>query len=120
SWSVVKTTNHGHGEITMLRILGSAKRLCDGLRRPGMLGAGGLGLFGFGLTDLWRLQSIHAAPLTPSPGGSLGKAKSCILLYLYGAPSQLEVFDLKPDAPVDIRGDFKPISTSVPGLHICE
>jgi hypothetical protein len=72
------------------------------------------------LPDLWRLQSAQADQPTRTPGGAFGQAKACILLYLYGAPSQLEVFDLKPDAPVDIRGDFKPIATSVPGLHICE
>jgi hypothetical protein len=48
------------------------------------------------------------------------KAKACILLYLYGAPSQLDVFDLKPDSPPEIRGEFKPIATRVPGLHVCE
>src|SRR5262249_37336938 len=49
-----------------------------------------------------------------------GTAKPCILLYLYGAPSQLETFDLKPDAPTDVRSQFKPIATGVPGVQICE
>jgi Protein of unknown function (DUF1501) len=102
----------------MLRILSSPKRLCDGLTRREMLLAGGLGLFGLQAADLSRLRAM-AAP-TAAPADGFGKAKACILLYLYGAPSQLETFDLKPDAPSDVRGEFKPIATSVPGLHICE
>jgi hypothetical protein len=104
----------------MLRILGSARRLCDGLTRRELLRAGGLGLFGLGLTDLSRLGALQAAPAPAAPASGFGSAKACILLYLYGAPSQLEVFDLKPDAPADVRGEFKPIVTSVPGLQICE
>jgi hypothetical protein len=102
----------------MLRILGSSTRLCDGLTRREALRAGGLGLFGLGLADLSRLQEAQAAPAARA--GGFGKAKACILLYLYGAPSQLETFDLKPDAPTDVRGDFKPIDTRVPGVRICE
>ncbi len=103
----------------MLRILGSTTRLCDGLTRREVLRAGGLGLFGLGLTDLARLREAQAARPARVAGG-FGKAKSCILLYLYGAPSQLETFDLKPDAPTDVRGDFKPIATTVPGVLVCE
>jgi uncharacterized protein DUF1501 len=51
---------------------------------------------------------------------TFGQAKRCILLYLYGAPSQLDTFDLKPDAPAEIRGVFNPIATRVPGVQICE
>jgi hypothetical protein len=104
----------------MLRILGSSRRLCDGLTRRETLLAGGLGLLGLSLTDLLRLQETQAAPETAARTAGFGKARACILLYLYGAPSQLEVFDLKPDAPVDVRGDFKPRPTRVTGLRICE
>jgi hypothetical protein len=103
----------------MLRILGSSRRLCDGLSRRDLLHAGGLGLLGLALPDLTRQEEAGAAGSRPAERG-FGKAKSCILLYLYGAPSQLETFDLKPDAPSDVRGDFKPRATSVPGLQICE
>src|SRR5262245_12687236 len=103
----------------MLRVLGSGKRLCDGVTRREMLRAGGLSLFGLPLAGLLRLQEAQAAAPAPS-SASFGKAKACILLYLYGAPSQLETFDLKPDAPADVRGQFNPIATSVPGVHICE
>src|SRR5687768_1125425 len=48
------------------------------------------------------------------------KAKSCILLWLDGGPSHLEMFDLKPHAPLEVRGPFKPIATDVPGMEVCE
>jgi hypothetical protein len=101
----------------MLHILGSAKRLCDRMTRREMLRAGGLGLCGLSLADL---ATASAAASTGLPVDNFGKAKSCILLYLYGAPSQLETFDLKPNAPVEVRGEFMPRATSVPGLQICE
>jgi len=104
----------------MLRILGSARRLCDGWTRREMLRAGGLSLFGLPWSSLLHFHDSQAAAPPTSRPSSFGKAKACILLYLYGAPSQLETFDLKPDAPTDVRSQFKPIATSVPGLHICE
>src|SRR4051812_2483992 len=102
----------------MLRILGSPKNLCGGLTRREMLWAGGLGLFGLGLTDYLRLADAQAAEASPAPSKSFGRAKACILLYLYGSPSQLETFDIKPDAPVEIRGEFKPIRSSLPGADV--
>jgi hypothetical protein len=102
----------------MLRILGSAKKLCGGWTRREMLWAGGLGLFGLGLTDYLRLAA--APPARRPPGHGFGRAKACILLYLYGAPSQLETFDPKPDAPLEIRGELKSIRSRLPGLDVCE
>jgi hypothetical protein len=105
----------------MLRILGSPKRLCDGLTRREMLLAGGLGLCGLGLPDLLRAEEERAAqPKAAKPARSFGKAKACILLFLYGSPSQLETFDMKPDAAPEIRGEFKPIRSRLPGLDVCE
>src|SRR5262245_61124294 len=105
----------------MLRILGSPKRFCDGLTRRDMLLAGGLGMFGLGLPDLLRAEeSQRAQPAAARAGKSFGKAKSCILLFLYGSPSQLETFDMKPDAAPEIRGEFKPIRSRLPGLDVCE
>jgi hypothetical protein len=104
----------------MLRILGSPKRFCNGLTRREMLWAGGLGLFGLGLSDYLRLADACAAD---APGHALahfGQAKACILLFLYGSPSQLETFDPKPDAPVEVRGELKHIPSRVPGLDVCE
>jgi hypothetical protein len=103
----------------MLRILGSPKRLCDGWSRRDLLWAGGLGLFGLGLSDYLRLADAQAAT-QKNVAKSFGRAKSCILLYLYGSPSQLETFDMKPDAPVEIRGELKPIRSSLHGLDVCE
>lgn len=98
----------------MLRILGSPKRLCDRLSRRDFLWAGGLGLAGLGLGD--TLQAAKSG----SAARCFGQAKSCILLYLYGAASQLEWCDLKPDAPPEIRGELKPIASRLPGVDVCE
>jgi hypothetical protein len=100
----------------MLRILGSAKTLCDGLTRRDMLHVGGLSLLGLGLPDYIRAKS------TPQPHSDrrFGQARSCILLFLYGSPSQLELADMKPDAPLEIRGELRPIRSNVPGLDVCE
>ena len=95
----------------MLRVLGNSKRLCDGLTRRDLLRVGGLGLLG-GMTS-----SATASAMRPA---SFGRAKACILLYLYGAPSQIETFDPKPKAPLEIRGEFKSIPSVVPGLDVCE
>src|SRR5437588_7141632 len=103
----------------MLQILGSPKRLCNGMTRREMLVAGGLSLLGVGLGDYFRLSEAQATPHTPQPR-SFGRAKSCILLYLYGSPSQLELADMKPAAPLEIRGELKPIRSSLPGCDVCE
>src|ERR1700730_6985574 len=103
----------------MLRILGSRKQLCGGWTRRGMLRAGGLGRFGLGLSDFFQLLEAQAATDRSRPK-SFGRAKSCILLYLYGAASQIELCDMKPDAPVEIRGELKPIRSALPGCDLCE
>jgi hypothetical protein len=98
----------------MLRILGSPRSLCDGLTRREFLHVGALG--GLGLS-----QVLHArAAATAAPAASFGKARACILLYLYGSPSQLETFDVKPQAPTGIRGELGSIPTVVSGLRIGE
>lgn len=107
----------------MLRILGSAKTLCDSITRREMMRVGGLGMYSLGVADLWKLQaaqqSVGTNVAADGPSG-FGRAKRIILLYLYGAAAQHETFDPKPDAPAEIRGDFQPIDTSVPGIQICE
>jgi hypothetical protein len=86
-----------------------------------MLWAGGLGFLGLGLGDYLRLTEAQASEGSRRHAAqSFGKAKRCILLFLYGSPSQLETFDMKPNAPVEIRGEFKPIRSSLPGLDVCE
>ncbi len=95
----------------MLRVLGSPKRLCDGVTRRDSLVVGGLSLFGLSLAD--QLRASEKKP-------AAGKAKACILLFLYGSPSQIEMADMKPDAPLEIRGEFKPIRSKLPGCDVCE
>jgi hypothetical protein len=102
----------------MLRILGSPKKLCDGVTRRDMLVAGGLSLFGLGLADHLRLAAATSSA-GPRPS-SFGRAKSCILLFLYGSPSQLELADMKPDAPAEIRGELGGIRSTLPGCDVCE
>ena len=102
----------------MLSIPGSVHRFCDGVSRRDFLRIGGLGAAGLALPELFRGRA-SAATSRRGPAGR-GSAKSCILLFMNGGPSQLGTFDLKPDAPPEIRGDFKPIATNVPGIQICE
>src|ERR1035438_2237821 len=98
----------------MLRILGSPKKLCNGWTRRELLGSVGFGALGLGASAL--LPRADAA----APPRSFGKAKSCILLYLYGSPSQLETFDPKPDAPLEVRGELRSIRSNVPGADVGE
>ena len=102
----------------MLRILGSTRQFCGGMSRRDLLRVGGLGLAGLGLADVLRLQQASAAG--SGRPTSFGKAKSIILIHLYGAPSQIEWADCKPDAPVEIRGEFGSIPSSLPGCDVCE
>lgn len=103
----------------MLRVLGSKQTLCDGITRRELLRVGGLGVAGLGLSELLQIQSAGAANNVVRPP-SFGKAKAVILLHLYGSPSQLEWADMKPDAPVEVRGELTAIPSSVPGLSVCE
>jgi hypothetical protein len=102
------------GDIPMITLLGSHRRLCDGLTRRETLKAGALSLLGgaFNLPSLlWAEEKRRARP---------GKAKSVILLYLLGGAPTQDMFDLKPGAPEKIRGEFKLIATNVPGIQIGE
>jgi hypothetical protein len=81
-----------------------------------MLCAGGLGLFGLTLPDFLALRAEQQA----KAGGSFGRAKAYILLHLYGAHSQLETFDPKPDAPAEVRGELGSIRSTLPGCEVCE
>ena len=97
----------------MLNFLGSRYRCCDGSTRRDFFQVGALGLGGLTLADLFRLHAQGAA----RPKSAV---KSIIMVYLHGGPSHIDTFDMKPDAPAEVRGEFKPISTSLPGLNICE
>ncbi len=102
---------HGFEGAPMLRLLSRPQRMCDGLTRRELLGAGGLSLFGLSLPDLLRAENESPRP---------GKAKSVILLYLFGGPPKHELFDPKPDAPADIRGPFGTVPTDIPGVRFSE
>jgi hypothetical protein len=88
-------------------------RYCDGYSRRNFLQ---LGLAGAGgLSQLLRASAAQGATKSSAP-----QAKRCIFIWMDGGPSHFETFDPKPDAPVEIRGEFDPMPTKVPGLHICE
>jgi hypothetical protein len=87
-------------------------------RRPSrrdVLRVGVLSALGLGLDDLFRLRAAARAAEAPPV-----RARSCVLIWLAGGPSHLDTFDPKPDAPKDVRGEFQPIETAVPGLRISE
>jgi hypothetical protein len=102
----------------MLSILDRGPRLCDGLTRRELLRVGGLGAFGLSW-GAWQ-DSLQLQAATTEATRRQGKTKACIVLFLMGGPPQHSTWDPKPDAPAEIRGDFKPIATSVPGMHFCE
>ncbi|MCH8922458.1 MAG: DUF1501 domain-containing protein [Planctomycetes bacterium] len=92
-------------------------RFCDGIARRSFLQVGAVGAFGFGL----NLPTLLAQQARAAETGGGGKDDvSVIYVFLKGGLSTIDTFDMKPDAPVDIRGDFKPAKTNVPGVQICE
>ncbi len=105
----------------MLRLLGPGVRLCDGWNRREVMRVGGLGFLGARIEPVpicsgqrpWRIAQKASM-------SSFGRARSCILLFLMGGPSQHSTWDPKPDAPAEVRGEFGPIATTVPGMSISE
>jgi uncharacterized protein (DUF1501 family) len=96
-------------------------RLCDGLSRREFLRVGGAAMLGLSIPQLLSLEAKASAGLDPSPPrNGFGKAKSVILLFLQGGPSHIDIWDPKPDAPSNIRGEFRPIKTNVPGIWLSE
>ncbi|HEY7158030.1 MAG TPA: DUF1501 domain-containing protein [Gemmataceae bacterium] len=94
----------------MLTLWGKRQQFCDGISRRNFLK---IGAFGAGLTlaEMLRLRA---------QAGSGSSSKAAIMIYLPGGPPHLDMYDLKPDAPKEFRGEFKPIATNVPGVQICE
>src|SRR5262249_53291343 len=97
----------------MLTFWGAEHRFCDRISRRAFLRAGGLGLAGLPWADLPRLDSARA-------GSPARKRKSVIMIVLPGGPSHIDMYDPKPAAAVEIRGEFRPIRTKVPGLDFTE
>ena len=95
----------------MLTVLGSRSRYCDGMSRRSFLRVGALGLGGLTLPQLMRCEAA---------AGVKRSHKSVIMVYLSGGLSHQDTFDLKPNAPNEVRGEFKPIASSVPGLQVSE
>ncbi|HVY71460.1 MAG TPA: DUF1501 domain-containing protein, partial [Verrucomicrobiae bacterium] len=95
----------------MLTIYGNRTRFCDGVSRRNFLKIGALGLGGLTLPQLLQAEAKE---------GIRRSHKAVIMIFLPGGPSHQDMFDLKMDAPMEVRGEFKPIRTSVPGIQICE
>src|SRR5438552_19154717 len=95
----------------MLTIPGPSRRFCDGLSRRNFLKIGAVGLGGLAMPQLLEAEAR---------AGIRRSHKAIIMIYLPGGPPHQDMFDLKMEAPSDIRGEFKPISTSVAGIQICE
>src|SRR5260221_5657462 len=95
----------------MLTITGDRFTSCDGVARRNFLKIGALGLGTLALPDLLRLEAKD---------GKKSSGKALINVHLSGGPSHQDMWDLKPEAPSEIRGEFRPIPTNVPGMDICE
>lgn len=96
----------------MLTVLGQPRRVCNGLTRRQLLQVGSAGLFGLSLPKVLAAEATQPV--------RRARAKSVLFVFLFGGPSQLETFDMKPDAPSGIRGPYQPIASRTPGLQICE
>jgi hypothetical protein len=96
----------------MLTIFGkSSNGFCDGVSRRGFLKIGGLGMGGLSMPQLLRAEAAN---------GVSGSNKSIIMVYMPGGPPHQDLYDIKLDAPSEIRGEFRPVGTNVPGMQICE
>src|SRR5262245_15705828 len=104
----------------MLWIPGHPARCCEGLSRREWLRVGGLGAAGLSLPILKAGRAAADIRQRDPRPSSFGRAKSCIVLFLFGAPAHQDLWDLKPEAPVEVRGEFRPIPSSVPDLFVGE
>jgi hypothetical protein len=96
----------------MFTLWGERQRFCDGVSRRGFLKIGAFGA-GLSLAEMLRLRAV-AGERSTTPN------KAAIMIYLPGGPSHMDMYDLKPEAPAEFRGEFKPIATNVAGVQICE
>src|SRR5688572_2145814 len=94
----------------MMTLLGPRHQFCDGMTRRSFLKIGGLAMGGLSLPQLLQAEAVSGSK----------SHKSVIMVFLSGGPPHQDMVDLKMDAPVEIRGEFKPIATNVPGIEICE
>jgi len=104
----------------MLTLRGSGVRLCDGLSRRELLQVGGIATLGLSLPHFLQARDLSAQAETAAGSRTFGKAKHCILLFMWGGPPHQDTFDPKPDAPVESRGEFGATATNVPGVFITD
>src|SRR5258708_4560059 len=97
----------------MFTVRGAQARYCDGVSRRNFLQVGAAGVAGLTLADMLRADEAGLRDASY-------KRKSIINVYLGGGPSHMDTFDMKPEAPKEFRGEFKPIDTNVAGIQICE
>jgi hypothetical protein len=100
----------------VIKLLGSARRGCDGPTRREMLTAGGLSLLG----SVFNTSAVRSTDAPASQHLRPARAKSVILIYLQGGAPTQDMYDLKPHAPNGVGGEFKPITSSAPGIDVCE
>jgi Protein of unknown function (DUF1501) len=96
--------------------MASAWRRHNKLDRRELLHVGGLSLLGLNSIDLAQLRADSPS----SSSASQHRDNSCVFIFLFGGPSHIDLWDMKPDAPVEVRGEFNPIATNVPGIQLCE
>lgn len=103
----------------MWNIFGPPGRFCDSVSRRELLSVGSIPLIGLSLPQWFQRQAVAANDAAGRPPG-FGRAKSVIFVYLQGAPSHIDLWDPKPDAPAEIRGEFRPIATAAEGVFLGE
>ncbi|REJ89431.1 MAG: DUF1501 domain-containing protein, partial [Planctomycetota bacterium] len=104
----------------MFSLTGNSGRLCDGWSRREVLTVGGLSLLGLGLPEFLGQEAAAKSGGQAKARTGFGAADSVILVFLQGSPSHIDLWDPKPEAPEDIRGEFRPIATTAPGLYLGE
>ncbi len=101
----------------MFFVLHSERAAGSRLSRRELLRVGGLSLMGL---SALQLDCLRAAELKSSRAQNSRRKNSCVFLFLFGGPSHIDLWDMKPQAPAEIRGEFKPIPTNVQGIQVCE
>src|SRR5437764_6311562 len=108
-------TAQAAGGAGMFSLFGPPLRTAAGMTRREVLRVGGLSLLGLGAPDLARLRAL------PARGTAARRRNnSCVFLFLFGGPSHVDLWDMKPEAPREVRGEFRPAATRVPGIRVCE
>jgi hypothetical protein len=100
----------------MFSVYGSPARVSDDLTRRELLRVGGLSLLGLSQLDLTRLRATPAA----TPAAERRRRHACVFFFLFGGPSHIDLWDMKPAAPAEVRGEFRPAATRVAGVRVCE